>query len=447
MKTVLELSRALAAGETTSEALAEQALARATDPAGEGRRVFIALDPQKVIAQARASDTLRKAGIVPSPLAGLPVSIKDLFDVMGEVTTAGSVVLRDAPPATSDAPSIARLRAAGAVLIGRTNLTEFAYSGIGINPHYGTPRSPYDRATGRIPGGSTAGGGVSVADEMAVIGLGTDTGGSTRIPAAFCGIVGYKPTKSRIPTDKVFPLSASLDSIGPMGPSVACVAICDAILAGEAPVAPAPAALAGLRLAIPQRVVLDDLDPEVAKDFERALRCLSAAGAKLVEIPLDPFGEMAEINKPAGLSPMEAFHVHKAMLERDGERYDQRVRWRIQMGARASAVDYLWTLDRRRDWIARVSAELEPFDASIMPTVPGIAAPIQPIIDSEELYRTVNFRNLRNTNLINFLDGCALAIPMHARGTSPTGIMLCGLNGQDARIFSIGAAIEAVLER
>jgi aspartyl-tRNA(Asn)/glutamyl-tRNA(Gln) amidotransferase subunit A len=445
MRTLTELSRALAAGATSSEALAEEVLARAADPAGEGRRVFIALEPKKVLAQARASDMLRKAGIVPSPLAGLPVSVKDLFDVAGETTTAGSVVLRDAPPAAADAPAIARLRAAGAVLVGRTNLTEFAYSGIGINPHYDTPRNPYDRATGRIPGGSTAGGAVSVTDGMAVIGLGTDTGGSTRIPAALCGIVGYKPTKSRIPTDQVFPLSYSLDSIGPMGPSVACAAICDAVLAGQPAVAPAPAALAGLRLALPQTVVLDELDTEVARDFGRALERLSAAGAKLIEIPLAQFAEMAEINKPGGLSPMEAYFVHRTLLERDGERYDQRVRWRIRGGAKASAVDYLWTLERRRDWMARVSADIAPYDAVIMPTVPGIAAPIAPIIADEELYRRTNFRMLRNTSLINFLDGCALSLPMHAPGSAPTGLMLCGLNGQDARILSIGAAVEAAL--
>ena len=192
----------------------------------EAEALFIGLDADKVRAQARASDTLRKAGIVPSPLAGLPISIKDLFDVAGEVTSAGSAALRNAAPAAADAPAIARLRAAGAVLMGRTNLTEFAYSGLGINPHYDTPRNPYDRATGRVPGGSTAGGAVSVTDDMAVIGLGTDTGGSTRIPAALCGIVGYKPSKQRIPTERVFPLSMSLDSIAPMGPSVACCGWC-----------------------------------------------------------------------------------------------------------------------------------------------------------------------------------------------------------------------------
>jgi len=215
---------------------------------------------------------LRKAGIVPSPLAGLPISLKDLFDVAGETTSAGSAVLRDAPPAKADAPAVARLRAAGAVIVGRTNLTEFAYSGIGINPHYDTPRNPYDRATGRVPGGSTAGGAVSVADSMAVIGLGTDTGGSTRIPAALCGIVGYKPTQYRIPTNGVFPLSYSLDSIGPMGLSVACCAICDAVLAGETPAIPTPADLSGLRIAIPQTIVLDDLDQDVGRDFGPVLQ-------------------------------------------------------------------------------------------------------------------------------------------------------------------------------
>ena len=447
MKTILELSQALMSGTLTSEAIAEALLARAAAPEGEGRRIFIALEPRKVLAQARASDTLRKAGIVPSPLAGLPISVKDLFDVAGEKTTAGSVVLKDRPAAAADAPSIARLRAAGAILVGRTNLTEFAYSGLGLNPHYDTPRNPYDRATGRIPGGSTSGGAVSVADEIAVIGLGTDTGGSTRIPAALCGIVGYKPTKSRIPTDGVFPLSSSLDSIGPMGPSVACCAVCDAVLAGDAPKAPRPAQLAGLRIGIPQTVVLDDLDEHVGRDFAHALQRLSGAGARLIETAMGPFGEMNDINRPGGLSPMEAYYVHRPILEQGGDRYDPRVRWRIEGGAKASAHDYLWTLERRRDWIARVSREAAEFDALVMPTVACIAPPLAPLLSDDDLYRRTNARVLRNTNLINFLDGCALTIPMHPPGSAPTGLMVCGLNGFDARVFSIGAAAEALLKR
>ena len=311
MRTVLELSRALDQGKLTSEAIVEDALARAVHPDGEGRRVFLALDPDKVRAQARASDLMRKAGVVPSPLAGLPVSLKDLFDVAGETTSAGSLVLRDAKPKAVDAPAVARLRAAGAIIFGRTNLTEFAFSGIGINPHYDTPRAPHDRATGHVPGGSSSGGAVSVADGMAVIGMGTDTGGSTRIPAAFCGIVGYKPTKRRIPTDGVFPLSMSLDSVGPMGPSVACCAICDAVLAGEPVQAPAPAKLAQLRFAVPKTLVLDALDDHVAKDFARVLDRLSSAGVRLVDAPLTEFGELNEINRPGGIAPMEAYYVHR----------------------------------------------------------------------------------------------------------------------------------------
>lgn len=445
MQTIRDLAQALADARTSSEAIADQALAAAARPDGEGERVFIALDPDKVRAQARASDMLRKAGIVPSPLAGIPISIKDLFDVAGEVTTAGSVVLRDMPPAHIDAPAIARLRAAGMVLMGRTNLTEFAYSGLGLNPHYGTPRNPYDRATGRVPGGSSAGGAVSVADGMAVVALGTDTGGSTRIPAALCGIVGYKPTKSRVPTERVFPLSMSLDSIGPMGPSVACCALVDAVLAADTPAVPEPAALSGLRLAVAQTLVLDDLDQHVGRDFERALSRLGQAGAKLERIALEPFGEMNEINRPGGLSPMEAYYVHKELLERDGDRYDPRVRLRIQGGSKATAVDYLWTLDRRRDWIERVSRGVQGYDAFVMPTVACIAPPIAPLSQDDTAYRHTNARVLRNTNLINFLDGCALSIPMHRRGEPPTGFMLCGSNGSDRRIFAMGMAIEAAL--
>lgn len=445
MRTVLELSRAFREAKLSSEAICEEALARASDPGGEGRRVFLALDPDKVRAQARAADLLRKAGIVPSPLAGLPVSLKDLFDVAGEVTAAGSVVLRDSPPKSADAPAVTRLRAAGAVIFGRTNLTEFAFSGIGINPHYDTPRAPYDRASGHVPGGSSSGGAVSVADGMAVIGMGTDTGGSTRIPAAFCGIVGYKPTKRRIPTAGVFPLSMTLDSVGPMGASVACCALCDAVLAGDPVELPPAAALSRLRIAVPQTLVLDALDEHVSKDFARAIDRLSSAGAQCVDVSLRPFAELNEINRPGGIAPMEAYFVHREMLERDGERYDQRVRWRIAGGAKATAADYLWTLGRRRDWIERVERELEGFDAMLMPTVACTAPPIAPLLADDDVFRRTNARVLRNTSVINFLDGCALSIPSHEHGCAPTGLMICGAAGADKRVFSIGLAVESML--
>src|SRR6266436_2228910 len=244
--TVLGLNEDLAAGRTSSRALIEAALARIADPPGEGTRSFVAVYAESARAAADAQDRLRKAGYVASPLAGLPVSIKDLFDVAGEVTLAGSKALDDRPPATRDAPVVARLRASGAILIGRTNMTEFAFSGVGINPHYGTPGNPYDRQL--IPGGSSSGAAMSVSDGGAVVAIGTDTGGSVRIPAALCGIVGFKPTQKRIPRDGATPLSTTLDSIGPLANSVACCAIADAVMAGELPEPPPAASAAGLRL-------------------------------------------------------------------------------------------------------------------------------------------------------------------------------------------------------
>src|SRR3984957_12131017 len=281
-RTVLEFAADLADGRTTSRELVEAALAQITHPAGEGTRTFVKVYAENARAAADAQDRLRKAGYIASPLAGLPVSLKDLFDVADERTLAGSKVLDDTPPAQRDAPIVARLRAAGAVLIGRTNMTEFAFSGVGINPHYGTPGNPYDRRL--IPGGSSSGAAVSVGDGNAVVAIGTDTGGSVRIPAAFCGIAGFKPTQYRISRDGAVPLSTTLDSIGPLANSIACCAIADAIMAGEPPVAPAPTAVEAMRLAVPQSYVLDGLTPEVANAFAAACAALSRAGARIVDI-------------------------------------------------------------------------------------------------------------------------------------------------------------------
>jgi len=249
-RTVLAIMADLANGLTSSRELTEAALAQIADPAGEGARTFVKVYGDSARAAADAQDRLRKAGYIASPLAGLPVSLKDLFDVSGERTLAGSKALADSPPAVHDAPVVSRLRAAGAVLIGRTNMTEFAFSGVGINPHYGTPGNPYDRRL--IPGGSSSGAAVSVSDGGAVIAIGTDTGGSVRIPAALCGIVGFKPTQERIPRDGVTPLSTTLDSIGPLANSVACCAVADAILAGEPPIVPPAIPVESLRLGVPQ---------------------------------------------------------------------------------------------------------------------------------------------------------------------------------------------------
>src|SRR6516164_10299047 len=337
--TLARLAADLAAGRTTSFALVEEALARIADPAGEGKRAFVKVYADAACAAAEAQDRLRAVGYVASPLAGLPVSIKDLFDVAGERTLAGSRALDDGPPAKADAPIVARLKAAGAVIIGRTNMTEFAFSGVGINPHYGTPGNPYDRRL--IPGGSSAGAPASVADGMAAVAIGTDTGGSVRIPAALCGLVGFKPTQYRVPRDGAVPLSTTLDSIGPIGVSVACCALTDAVMAGEPPEVPPAVPPDVLRFGVPKTVMLEYLEMPVAAAFERAVSALAHAGARIVELPLEMLGDYARISIKGGLPVAEAFAWHEKLIERRGQDYDPLIRTRIKRGDDMTAAEYI----------------------------------------------------------------------------------------------------------
>lgn len=443
--TLASLAEDLAAGRTTSRALVEACLARIEDPAGEGARAFISWDKARALQAADAMDLLRRAGAEPSPYAGIPIAIKDLFDVAGEVTTAGSKALADRPAATSDAVAVARLRQAGFIAIGRANMTEFAYSGLGMNPHYGDPRAPYDRAAGRVSGGSTSGGAVAVADGMAHGALGTDTGGSCRIPAAFCGIVGYKPTARRVPQAGCVPLSHSLDSIGPLARSVACCATLDAVLAGETPVPLAPAAVAGLRLAVPTTIMLTDLAPQVSAAFDAALDALAMAGAVVARIAVPEFDEIAAINAKGGFTAPESYAWHRTLLAAKGALYDPRVSGRIRRGEGVSAADYIDNLAARRDMIARVGMRLGAYDAVLMPTVTILPPRIADLATNDEAYGAANLMTLRNASVINMIDGCALSLPISAPSAAPVGLTIAGLAGQDARIFAISAGIEALL--
>ncbi|WP_134499991.1 amidase [Microvirga pakistanensis] len=444
ISTVNEQKLALAEGRTTSSALTEEALKRASDPAGEGSRVFTRLYADEARAAAQASDTLRKAGLARSPIEGLPISIKDLFDVAGEVTMAGSVARAGEPAAPEDAVVVKRLRAAGAVIVGRTNMTEFAYSGLGLNPHYDVPRNPWDRGTGRIPGGSSSGAAVSVTDGMAVAGIGSDTGGSVRIPAALCGLVGFKPTAERVPLTGVLPLSFSLDSIGAIAPSVACCAILDAVMAADERPLPVPADLGRLRFAVPTTLALEGMDKNVAQAFEAALSRLSAAGARIDEIAVPEFAGLAAINAKGGFTAAEAWFWHRDLIERAGDRYDPRVVSRIRRGKDISAADYLDLQAARRAWRAGVEARIEGYDALLLPTVPVVAPPIADLAASDEAYYAANGLILRNPTLINFLDGAALSVPCHASGGAPVGLMIAGPAGSDRRILGIGLAVEAL---
>lgn len=443
-RTLTELRDDLAAGRTASVALTEDALARAQASDGEGTRVFTRLYAERALKAAQASDALRQAGFARSALEGLPISIKDLFDVAGDVTMAGSVALDDAPPAKANAPVVGRLVAAGAIIVGRTNMTEFAFSGLGLNPHYGTPLNPFDRAAKRIPGGSSSGAAVSVSDGMAAAAVGTDTGGSVRIPAALCGLTGFKPTARRVPRNGALPLSTSLDSIGPIARSVACCAMLDAILSGTGENLLGEASLAGLRLAVPKTVALDGMDTAVAASFEAALGILSRAGAQISEIAIPEFAQLGAINAKGGLAAAEAWHRHRELIQRAGERYDPRVRVRILRGREMSAADYIDVLAARTAWIGAVEARIAPFDALVMPTVPVVAPRIDELAD-DAAFGASNLLILRNPTFINFLDGCALSLPCHRSGEAPVGLMVAGPAGRDRAILSIGQAVEQAL--
>jgi aspartyl-tRNA(Asn)/glutamyl-tRNA(Gln) amidotransferase subunit A len=443
--TIAEAASALAQGSQTAEGLVEAALARATDPAGEGRSAFISLQADSARAAARAMDLLRAAGRAPSPWAGIPITIKDLYDQAGVVTRGGSVALSDAAPAAATAPSVARLEQAGFVVLGRTNMTEFAFSGLGVNPHYGTPRSPWDRATGRLPGGSSSGAAVATADGMGFAGLGSDTGGSCRIPAALCGIVGWKPTARRVPLAGTLPLSGTLDSLGPLARSVACCALLDSIMAGEAPWTPGPARpVRGLRLAILEGYVAEGWDTTVTAAFEAALARLSAAGVQLDRLRVPELDDIPAVNGTGGFAASEAWTWHRDLLARKQDAYDPRILARIRRGERMSAADYIALTEARAKLIAAIAPRTAPYDAVVMPTSPLVPPPIA-AVEPEADYNRINLQLLRNTSLANFLDRCSISLPCHRPGEAPVGFMLMGETMGDRRLFEVAAAVEAAL--
>jgi aspartyl-tRNA(Asn)/glutamyl-tRNA(Gln) amidotransferase subunit A len=444
LPTLAALADDLASGRTTARKLVEECLARIADPSGEGQRTFIHVDRDAALAAADAMDILRKANAAPSRFAGIPVSVKDLFDIRGQVTRAGSRALDDSAPAEADAPVVARLRRAGFVVIGRTNMTEFAYSGIGINPHYGTPKGAWKRSVGHVPGGSSSGAAVSVVDRMAHGALGTDTGGSCRIPAAYNGIVGFKPTQRRIPLDGGVPLSTTLDSFGPLARSVACCAALDAVLADEPIVPLQPRPVKGLRLAVPMTVALDELDEAVARTFDRALETLSRHGASIARIEVPEFLDVGVIGAKGGFAAAESYAWHRFLLTSKGDIYDPRVSARILRGEAITAADYIEMLNARRSLIVRAAARLAPYDALVMPTTANTPPRIADLAE-DKAFAAANVLSLRNCTLINMIDGCAISLPAHREGEVPVGLMLAAAGGADRRILELAAGMEDVI--
>src|SRR2546426_1343206 len=443
--TIVELSRLLASQKITSRQLVEQARGAIKDPQGEGVRAFLLVHDSEALAAADRVDAQRRGGSKLPALAGIPISIKDLFDEAGVVTLGGSKVLVGAPPAARDSTVVERLKKAGAVIVGRTNLTEFAYSGLGINPHYGTPKNAFDRTTGRIPGGSSSGAAISVTDGMVAGAIGTDTGGSIRIPAALNGLVGFKPTARRVPLDGVLPLSFTLDSAGPIAKTVADCALLDEVLAAETDGVPASARLRGLRFAVPKTVFQEDLSPAVASAFAAALGRLSVAGATIIELPMAEFAQAAAVNPRGALASAEAFSWHRQWMKDGAEKYDPRVMARIRPGEKITAADYIELLELRKRFIRAINAAASGYEAMLMPTTPDTAPTIAEASKDDESYFRLNGRMLRNPAIVNLFDGCALSVPCHDPGSAPVGMMIAGTQNSDRKILAIGLAVEEVV--
>ena len=434
----------IAAGRVRSAALLERSLEAAAAPVSQYvfmRRFDGAADV------AAFADSQQRAGAPLPPLAGLSISVKDLFDVAGQPTTAGSTVLADRPAATADAPAVARLRTAGAALVGHTNMTEFAFSGVGINPHFGTPVNPATAAldaTPRIPGGSTSGGAVSVATGAAWAALGSDTGGSIRIPAALQGLVGFKCTARLVPTVGCIPLSTTLDTACAVTRSVRDAVLLHEILADRS------AALAGrpigaLRLAVPTTTLLDEMDDAVGSSFARALETLRAAGATIDEIALPELAALSQLQVSGGFAAAESWAWHRRLLAARGADYDPRVAARIRRGEAISAADYIDLCAARTAWIASMAARLRGIDALLSPTVPIVAPELAPLVASDDAFARANALLLRNPSVVNMLDGCALSLPCHAPGDMPVGLMVWRGALQDDAVLDTSLAIEAAL--
>lgn len=440
-----DIASALAGGETSSEELTELALARIWDPEGQGSRAFTVVLADSARASARASDLLRRGNMVRSALEGIPISVKDLCDIAGLTTLAGSRLRADAPPAKRDAVVVARLRRAGAVLVGKSNMTEFAVGTPGTNPHYGTPLNPWNRGTGHIPGGSSSGCAVSITDAMVAAGLGTDTAGSVRVPAALCGLVGFKPTARRVPLEGVFPFSHSLDSAGPLGRTVACVRAFDAVIAADEPPAGAAAlSLRGLRLATLDTLVTQDLDPAVAAAYRRALSKLSSAGAQVQDLAIPALAELSALNRSGGIAGAEAWSVHWRSFEERRDEFDPRVAEVLERAASISAREYIELVRVREAMMADTAALTRRFDAIVMPTCPLLAPTIEEL-ENAERWHAVRGALLRNNVIANFLDRPALSIPCHLPGEAPVGLMLMGETLGDSKILDVGEAMEREL--
>ena len=420
----------------------EQTLAAIHDAGDEGRRIFTRVYDEAALAAARASVDRAKSGISLGPLDGRVVSVKDLFDVAGEATTAGSAVLRSAPAAAQDAVIVQRLRAAGAVIVGKTNMTEFAFSGIGINPHYGTPGNARDVT--RIPGGSSSGAGVAVARGMSEISIGSDTGGSVRIPSALNGVTGFKPTQARVTREGAFPLSFSLDTVGPLARSVIDCAQTDAVLSGQTWTQLPERDVRGLRIGIPRGLLFTQTEGTVQKAFDQVIEELSRAGARVTDVQLDNWlGAPFKLQEKGTLIAAEAAYIHAETLATQPGAIDPFVLARIQRGETVAAAHYVSVQRARAQLQQTLDAQIADFDLLMLPTVPFVAPRIDALVDMDA-FNQANMLVLRNPSVFNFYDLPAMSLPVNTTGSAlPVGLMAVGRRGCDRDLLAMCAALQA----
>ncbi|MEO4045102.1 amidase [Hoeflea sp. CAU 1731] len=442
-RSLREAADQLSNADTTARNLVEEALSNIHRPDGEGARAFVELYEDEARRSADYWDGQRKAGRLPSPFAGAPISIKDLFDDAGHTTRAGSKVMSDNPVTGRTNIAVERLRKAGFIVMGRTNMTELAYSGLGMNPHFGTPLNPYDRETGRIPGGSSSGAVVSVTDDMALMGLGSDTGGSCRIPAALCGVVGFKPTQDKSLLADMVPLSPTLDTVGCMANSVECCRIATEFTTGKALTENAEA-IGEIRLVVPESIVFDQVSDYVMACFDKAMKTLEIGGFSIRNAPTSLFANAGDLSSKGGFPAGEAYAHFAALLKERGEVFDPRVKSRIERGKAQDDTDRAMLKTARTRLIEDFNSLMTELNAVVYPTVPDTAPALSDLSDEEE-YGRVNLLFLRNSTLINLVDGCAISIPIHEKGNAPVGLTIAMPRGQDARLIALAARAEAIV--
>lgn len=442
-KNVSQLSVLVQSGNLDPRTLVEETFDAIRS--NDDQSIFVGLTEARAMAEADAAAKRIRDGRSAGVLDGIPVAWKDLFDLEGMATTAGSKVLSSAPAADSDADVVTALKQAGMVCVGRTNMSEFAFSGLGINPHYGTPRNPASKDGHRLPGGSSSGAGAVVAAGLVPVAIGTDTGGSVRIPAAFNGTVGYKASRGRYSMRGVFPLAKSLDSLGPLTRTVQDAVWVDAAMRGKtAPDAVRPTSLTGLSLVVPETIFFDGIEDGVAAAFEGALERLSRAGVSIRRQSFPIFAELFDLIKERGaLVTAEAFALHKERLEgADAEGMDPRVVARTRLGANTSMPDYIAIADARERMIAAFSGMVGRDELLVSPTLPHVAPKVEPLLMDDDAFFAINGKTLRNTQIGNFFDSCGVSIPCGTGDAGmPVGLLLSGLFGADD--FLLGAALAA----